>query len=94
MLFEFVNRIAVNKITLSGCLSMQVEEGEVPSLRVAMHNDSPHRVDRAVLLWRRVYVAPVEIDTVDIHSKVPPGHTIRIEDWEDVEDKVVPKYSA
>ena len=73
---------------------MQVQEGEVPSLGVAVHNDTLHSVDRTVLFGGRVDIASVEIYTVDIYTKVPPGHTIGVEDREDVEDKVIPEYTG
>jgi hypothetical protein len=59
-----------------------------------VHYHSFHGVDGTVLLWRGVYVASIEIDAICVYAEVPAGDAVWIEDGENVENEVVPEYSA
>jgi hypothetical protein len=70
---------------------MQVEEGEVLACTVEVQDDPAHCVDGGVESCGRGEVAAVEVGSVGIDAVVPAGHSVGVEDGEDVEDKAIPQ---
>ena len=59
LFLQFIDRVAINKDALSGCMGMKVQKPEKFVLLVVVHDYFPDGIDGRVLFGRRVDVAPV-----------------------------------
>ena len=89
LFLQLVAGVAVDEDPFTCSVGVQVQKTEEFTPFVEMQNNLFDCVDRGVNFGTGIDVASIEVYSVGVDSVCPTGYSIWVEDWEQVEHKLV-----